>query len=230
MNPPIKLRSPDETCIWNYSPQVRELYRQRCREEVEEMDCAAQAAELLRTFVIPGDVVIDVGCGSGFFFHSLRKRNFGCAYFGLDQSAQLIDIGRQELSLYGLPAENLIVGRIENAELQCDHAICMNVVSNLANFHEPLHCILSGAKKTVILRESIGSQASYRYVEDKYLERTEPLFVHVNTYLLEDIKVFIESYGFKAVSIIDNRTQGRPEKVIDYDHYWHFILAQKETT
>lgn len=229
MKSPIKLRAPEEKCIWNYSPQVRELYRMRCREEVEEMDCAAQAAELLRSVLLPGEVVVDVGCGSGYFYHSIRRRKFDCAYFGLDQSAPLVEIGRRELGTYGLPAENLIVGKIENAELDCDHVICMNVLSNLPNFHEPLHRILSGVRKTVILRESLGVKSSYQYVEDRYLEVKEPLFVYVNTYDQREFISFIESYGFKAVSIVDNRCQGRPEKVIDYDHYWQFVMAHKET-
>lgn len=228
MKSPVNLRSAEELCIWNYSSQVRELYRRRCRQEVEEMDCAAQAAELLCSVFSEEDIVVDVGCGSGYFYHSMRERDIRCAYFGLDQSAQLIEIGREEMNQFGLSAENLIIGRIENADFNCDHVICMNVLSNLPNFHEPLHRILSGARKTVILRESLGDKASYLYVRDKYLECNDPLFVHVNTYDLLEFIRYIESYGFKVTSIIDQRTKGRAEKVIDYDHYWHFIMAQRE--
>ena len=81
--------------IWEHSRTVRELYARRCRGEVEEMTCAAQAAELLAERVQPGDTVLDVGCGSGYFFHSLKNRNVPVDYIGIDGAPSLIDIGRR---------------------------------------------------------------------------------------------------------------------------------------
>ena len=37
--------------IWEHSESVARLYRQRARDEAEEMTCAAQAAELLQVSV-----------------------------------------------------------------------------------------------------------------------------------------------------------------------------------
>lgn len=213
--------------IWEHSRTVRELYARRCRLEAEEMTCAAQAAELLAERVQPGDTVLDVGCGSGYFFHSLRQRELPVEYIGIDGSPTLIQIGRQIMPSYGLAASNLRVIRIEDLSGLADHVVCLNVLSNIDNFHRPLDRLLRVAQKTVILRESIAEQANYQFVVDKYLESPDELKVHVNTYAREDIQRFVHGYGFELQFIEDRRTRGEPELVIDYPHYWKFLVATR---
>lgn len=213
--------------IWNHSFQIKELYTRRCQMEAEEMTCAAQAAELLAPYVSEGDSLLDVGCGSGYFFHSLRKRNILVNYYGIDAEPSLIEIGQKHLPQYGLPAENLHVLRLEDLDGEVDHVLCMNVLSNIDNYHRPLERILKCARKTVILRESLGEKSNYAYVIDKYLNKGVKLKVYVNTYCLNEIIKFIESYEFKTRVVKDRRTQGQPEMVIGYPHYWKFILAER---
>lgn len=214
-------------CTWEHSKTIERLYTQRCNNEAEEMTCAEQAAEILQTLVKPGDEVLDVGCGSGFFFHSLKKRNIPAEYYGIDASQKLIDIGKRILPEWGLPAERLQVMRIEDLDGDVDHVLCMNVLSHIDNYHRPLERLLKCAKQTLILRESVNDIANYSYVTDKYLDDGIDLKVYINTYPLNDIKAFIESYGFDVEIITDRRTGGKPELVIDYPHYWKFFVATK---
>jgi ubiquinone/menaquinone biosynthesis C-methylase UbiE len=213
-------------CIWEHSATVKELYARRCRLEEEEMTCASQAAELLRPRVRPGDTLLDVGCGSGYFYHSLRKRRLPVGYFGIDAAPSLIEIGRRYLPAFDLAPDRLRVLRIEDLDGEADHIVCMNVLSNIDNYHRPLERILRCARKTVILRESCGEKAAYAYVRDEYLDQGCDLKVHVNTYSTREVMAFIESYGFRVQPIVDNRSQGRPEMVIGYPHYWTFFLAE----
>ena len=191
--------------IWQHSAIVRDLYARRARDEAEEMTCAAQAAELLRPLVLPRDTVLDVGCASGYFFHSLRRR--------------------------GLPADRLMVGRIEDLDGKVDHVVCMNVISNIDNFHRPLERLLRIASKSMVLRESIADGASYTYVVDKYLDTGEPLRVHVNTYDRRALREFAQNLGFTVEEFTDDRTGGRPELVIDHPHHWCFMrmIRRSET-
>jgi len=100
-------------CIWEHSATVRDLYRQRCRGEAEEMTAHAQAAELLQDRASAGDTVLDAGCGSGYFYHSLRARGIPAHYWGIDAAPTLIEIGRAELPAFGLPADRLQAVRLE---------------------------------------------------------------------------------------------------------------------
>lgn len=214
-------------CIWEHSATVKALYARRCRQEEPEMTCAAQAAELLAPHVSPGDTLLDVGCGSGYFFHSVRKRGIPVEYFGIDAAPALIDIGRKYLPEYGLPPERLQVMRIEDLDGEVDHVVCINVLSNLDNYHRPLERLLRCARKTAIVRESCKAQAEYAYVSDRYLDAGYDLKVYVNAYPLSEFKAFIESYGFRVTQLEDQYTGGWPQTVIDHPHWWTFFVAER---
>jgi ubiquinone/menaquinone biosynthesis C-methylase UbiE len=216
-----------EYSIWEHSRATQDLYRLRARREAEEMTCAAQAAELLAPLVTAGDTLLDVGCGSGYFFHSLRTRDIPAEYHGIDATGTLIEIGREELQHFGLPAERLRVMRVEDLAAEVDHIVCMNVLSNVDNFHRPLERMLTAARKSVVLRESAAEVAEYRYVVDEFLDEGVRLKVHVNTYAEEDLIEFMSSYGFRVRRIEDRRTAGEPELVIGYPHHWAFFVAER---
>ncbi|WP_096701966.1 class I SAM-dependent methyltransferase [Magnetospirillum sp. 15-1] len=211
--------------IWEHSRTVRELYAARARDEAEEMTCAAQAAELLAPLLRPGDSLLDAGCGSGYFFHSLRRRALPVAYHGFDASPSLIAIGQRELPAFGLPAERLRVLRLEDFQGRADHVLCMNLLSNLDNYHRPLERLLKAAGRSLILRESITDGARYAYVRDNFLDEGVDLKVHVNAYDRAEITAFVESYGFSVRQVTDRRTGGQPEDVIGYPHWWSFLVA-----
>lgn len=213
--------------IWEHSSTVQELYRRRCRMEAVEMTSHAQAAELLAPSVRDGDIVLDAGCGSGYFFHALRTRAPGAEYVGIDAAPTLVQIGREELPAHGLDPEALRVLRIEDLDGEVDHAVCINVLSNVDNVHRPLERLLACARKTVILRESIKDTAEYRYVRDEFLDAGVDLRVHVNAYARADLTDLAESHGYRVRYVVDRHTGGRPEMVIGHPHYWTFFVAER---
>jgi len=213
--------------IWEHSSAVRELYRRRARDEAEEMTCAAQAAELLAAIARPGETLLDAGCGTGYFYHSLRRRGLDLDYHGIDATGSFIEVGRRELAAFGLPPERLSHLRIEDFEGAADHVLCMNVLSNLDNFHRPLERLVKAARRSLVLRESIKDGASYTYVRDDYLDPGVDLKVHVNAYDRAEILAFIEGYGFSVREAADWRSGGRPEMVIGHPHHWTFLIATR---
>jgi ubiquinone/menaquinone biosynthesis C-methylase UbiE len=213
--------------IWEHSRTVRDLYARRCRLEAEEMTCAAQAAELLAPRVAPGDLLLDVGCGSGYFFHSLKSRGIGVEYYGIDAAPSLIAIGREHMPPHGLPPDRLVAMRIEDLAGEVDHTVCMNVLSNIDNYQRPLERLLRITRKTLVLRESLKKGASYRYVKDEFLDPGCDLKVYVNAYDLEETCEFVRSYGFEPNVVRDRRSNGEPELVIGYPHYWTFVVATR---
>lgn len=215
--------------IWQHSATVRDLYERRCRGLAEEMTCHAQAAALLAPHVAPGDTMLDAGCGSGYFFHSLRRRGIEANYQGIDATESLITLGQRYLPPFGLPSGNLHTMRIEDMTAEVDHVICINVLSNIDNYHRPLERLLLSARKTVILRESCSEKASYAYVADQFLDEGVDLRVHVNTYAIDEFAAFIRSYGFEVRAERDDRAGDAAEMVIGYPHYWKFFVCTRTT-
>ena len=215
--------------IWEHSESVLDLYTRRARGEAAEMTCAAQAAELLRQLAEPGDTLLDAGCGAGYFLHSLRSRRIPLEYFGVDATARFINVGRDAFTRLGQSGDCLQAARIEDLDGLVDHVLCMNVLSNIDNFHRPLERLLRMAKKSVILRESVKDGAEYRYITDCYLDgdNGDVLNVHVNAYDRTDWLRFIRSYGYSVTEIVDRRSGGDPEIVIGHPHYWTFFVATR---
>jgi SAM-dependent methyltransferase len=211
--------------IWEHSETVRELYTRRCQLQAEEMTCHAQALSLLAPHLAAGDSVLDAGCGSGYFYHSFRKRGLDVDYIGVDATERLIDIGRKYLPAHGLPADRLHALRLEDMQASVDHAVCINVLSNVDNYHRPLERLLLAARKTVILRESCDERGSYTYVQDRFLDPGIDLKVHVNTYPIRELVGFIESYGFDVSVVRDERAQDGAEMVIGHPHFWKFLVG-----
>jgi len=211
--------------IWEHSATVRDLYARRCRREVEEMTAHRQAAQLLASRVTPGDVLLDAGCGSGYFYHSLSSRGIPAEYWGVDAAPSLIEIGRSLMPSHGLPAERLLTLRIEDLDGSVDHTVCLNVLSNIDNYHRPLERLLKVARKSLILRESTKDGALYSYVRDAFLDPGSTLSVYVNAYDAGEVESFIASRGFRVEHIVDRRTGGSPELVIGHPHWWTFFRA-----
>ncbi len=223
----ISLNGWDRHSIWKHAASVRDLYARRCRRDAEEMTAHAQAADLLAPRVAAGDSVLDAGCGSGYFYHALKQRRLPVEYYGVDACATLLDIGRDILPRFGLTADRLIEGRLEDLDGAVDHVVCLNVLSNIDNYHRPLERFLTMARKSVILRESLKHGAEYHYVRDEFLDPGVELNVHVNHYDVDEVAAFAKARGFAAEIVVDRRTGGQPEAVIGHPHYWTFMVADR---
>src|SRR5207249_4470777 len=117
--------------------------------------------------------------------------------------------------------------QIEELEGEVDHVVCINVLSNLDNYHRPLERLLRVARKSVVIRESLHDRTDYQYVIDRFLDPGVELRVHVNTYATDDVVRFIRSYGFDVSAVRDDRAGDEPEMVIGYPHYWKFLVASR---
>ena len=212
---------------WGQSAATLDLYRGRAAGTEPELICSGQAAEILADEISPGDSLLDVGCAAGHFRTALESRGVSVDYYGIDPTESFIEAGRDEAAGEDGPAPRLRAIRIEDVSGAVDHAVSINVLSYLDNYHRPLERMLQMARKTVLIRESLGTEATYRYVEDRFLDPGPAARVYVNTYALDDVRAFVHGYGFETTVITDRFSGGGATESIGYPHYWKLLLCRR---
>ena len=213
--------------IWEHSTIVRDLYTRRAQGQ-DEMDAAAQTVEILAPYIESGMTVLDAGCGSGYYYWSFKRRNLDIEYHGLDYSPSLIDIGRRELAVAGLPPERLQAGTIENITDVFDAVICCNTLSWCPDFRLPLERLLSAARKFIVIRTNLGAETVYRYEPDGYLDDGyNHLKAYWNQYSEADMTAFMREMGFEVMPIVDRRTGGELELVVGKPYFWKFLFGRR---
>ena len=214
--------------IWEHSSNVRHLYTQRCLDTVEEMTCARQCAEILQHLVTDYSTILDAGCGSGYYWHSLRRHGVKGQYYGIDYSQSLIDIGRKHLSRFGLPEGRLRAAMIEDLETRYDVVFCFNVLSWVPHFHQALERLCAASKHYLLIRTALGEEECIRYEEDGYLENGyNHLKAYWNIYEQKEFEQFMEEKGFRVHRIRDERTGDGIESVVGKPFPWRIVLGER---
>jgi SAM-dependent methyltransferase len=214
---------------WANDRATLELYRRRCRREAEEMTCAAQAAEILRDRIVPGETLLDAGCGGGYYLWSLRDRGVEVEYHGLDYTPEMVALAREELApRAGLDPERFRLGAIEQLDEPFDTILCFNVLTNSPHYGLPLERILRSARRRVLLREALGDELVVRFTADPYLdEGKRHIRVYHNQYPLDEVTGLMRDEGFEVTQVRDERTQDGEELVVDIPHRWRILLAER---
>lgn len=197
--------------VWGTSEKTKRLYSERAHGKAPEMDCAKQLTELLAPIVEPGMTVLDVGCGAGYFYHSLKR--LGLDYYGVDLTEEYIKIGRNNLQKAGLLPDRLQVKGIEDIDGMFDVVICFNVIQHLPVGLELYLRKLSECAKSVIairtsLHPTLETVVEYGEPHDdpqnKFMNVTYPQF------LFSEI---MDKLYWRCSFIEDLKTKGTPEKL-----------------
>jgi len=214
---------------WANDRNTLALYRRRCRGEAEEMTCAAQAAEILAERVRAGEMLLDAGCGGGYYLHSLRARGVAVEYHGLDYTPEMIELARAEMCpRAGIAPERFELGAIEDVDREYDTVLCFNVLTNSPHYALPLERLLHAARKRIVLRESMSDALVVRYTPDPYLDDGKRhLRVYHNTYPLDEVSAFVRDHGFDVTRVRDRRSNDGVEMVVDIPHYWKILVAER---
>lgn len=214
---------------WANDRKMLDLYKRRCRQEEIEMTCAAQAAAVLKKLVEPGESILDAGCAGGHYYWSFLNRGITLDYHGLDYTPEHIAMARTELCpRSGLPIDRFQLGYIEDLDCMFDNVICFNTLTNAPHYALPLERLLRCTKKRILLRESIGENLVVRFTPDEYLDPGKThIRVYHNTYPMEEVMGYIQSFGFSVTPIKDDRTNDLPELVINIPHYWRILLCER---
>lgn len=140
-----------------------EGYYKRAIGEMPEMECSKAIASILSKYVRDNESILDVGCGTGHYYRSLKKRlKVQFTYTGVDPYKILLDKAREawkdektvsfELAdIHDLPYE----------DESFDYVICCNVITHIPNIRRPIGELIRVANKKIIIRTPIFDK-SYR--------------------------------------------------------------------
>lgn len=218
--------------IWEHSQNVVDLYGRRA-EGFDEMDASAQCAELLAPYInewpLPGPPrLLDAGCGSGYLYHSFKKRRLAVDYHGLDYSPSLIDLGRRILPPHGLSPDRLICESMENVTASADIITILNTLTFCPDFRAPLDRLAATGAGLLLIRDNFGPETMIRWEVDGFLNRGyNHLKAYWNQWSISDVSVFLNELGYKVRAIEDKRTGGRAELVVGKVYHWSWLLAEK---
>jgi len=216
-----------QNSTWDNSKNIDILYKQRCQKKTIEMTAHKQVVSILKEICKKGESVLDIGCGSGYLYHSFINKKLDVEYFGIDASKKLLNIGKKYLPKFGLDNKRLIHSRFEDLSVKFDHIVCINVLTYHDNLFKPLDIFLKNAKKSIILRESFAIKSNYKYVRDNYLNDGVDLKTYINTYSMNEVRKFLNNHKVSYKFIKDNYTNGKMQKVIGHNHYWKFLKILK---
>jgi SAM-dependent methyltransferase len=217
--------------IWEHSKELQKLCRRRALDLEQEMDCAAQGALLLAPFVDrPKMRLLDVGCGGGHFYHSLTRLRLVVDYFGLDYSPAMVRIARGAFRKLGLNPEKIILGNVcDLRDFDCSLVVMINTLSFNSDFREPLDRLAGTGAKVMVIRDNFGPKTIIKWEVDGFLD---PDFNHLkgywNQWSRHEVADFLDSLGYRTTFVVDSRTKGKTELVVNKPYHWSWLVAEKK--
>ena len=160
-----KLLDSNRMCIEEYTTNEKnaEIYYKRAVGELPEMESSKALANLISPYINSGETILDVGCGCGHYFRSLKSK-ISCefVYCGVDPYEILINNAKRAWknqlnvyfqlgNIYSLPFE----------ENSFDYIICNNVFLHLPEIKNPLEQLIKTAKNKIFIRHLLYTK-SYR--------------------------------------------------------------------
>ena len=154
-----------QLCLDEYEKNetFSDVYYKRATGELPEMECSKAVAAILSGYVKSEESILDVGCGAGHYYRSLKNKiTVPFRYTGVDPYQILLDKARKawesetEVSfrladIHSLPFE----------DDSFDYVMCNNVITHIPDIRKPLGELIRVASKRIIIRTPIYDK-SYR--------------------------------------------------------------------
>lgn len=155
------MRNDERWRTWEDTPEYGEIFQKRAMGELDEMQSAIATSKLLGPMLNEEDSVLDVGCGSGHYLTSFRKRiDKRFAYTGVDATPYYIKLAQETFA--DSPDTAFQVGDIFNLPFE-DNAFdvvnCSNVLLHLPQIEKPVSELCRVGRRQVLLRTLVGDRS-----------------------------------------------------------------------
>lgn len=149
--------------IWDDNKAYGEVFRKRAAGEEAEMESSKATAKQLGEILTEDKSVLDVGCGAGHYYRSLKNIfPFDFSYTGIDSTEHYITLAKQTFAsdsntsflvgdIFNLPAEDRVY----------DVTYCANVLLHLPSIRKPMQELWRVTDDFLLVRTLVG-KASFR--------------------------------------------------------------------
>ncbi len=195
--------------VWSDDEGYGDCFYMRAKGEYPEMESSKALAKLVDGYMKNGDKVLDVGCGAGHYYTSIRKRiDKTFTYKGIDATPYYIEKGKEVFAKD--KNVSLQVGDIFNLSLtnqSSDLTICCNVLLHLPSIKKPIEELWRVTDRCLIIRALVGD-VSFRIKQinspEEYDEAGDPVNYHYfNIYSRAYVEQLASQLaGVKKVQII----------------------------
>ena len=184
--------------IWDKDETVELRTFHRTLRKLPEMECAKQLSSLIANIYQKNMTILDVGCASGHYYHSLKNLDIDLIYKGIDSTVKYIEFAKE----YFVNNNNVSFDIIDIYNLdkelnqKFDIVFCCNVILHLPTFQKPLVNLINASNKYIFVRTLISDKThlSKFLHEDDFDQNDKPInFCYQNTYSRSSIEEFINS-------------------------------------
>lgn len=140
----------------------------RVSGEFPQTDSVVHAIDLISSDLFRGSHVLDVGCGLGHAWRSLRDLGVSCTDIG--DSDRGLQLGR--VILKDLDRNRLLRISVETllSDQLFDIVMCLNSLHFLHMFHLPPEIMARVNRKQLVIRSCFGKETVVRFFPDVMLE------------------------------------------------------------
>lgn len=181
-----------------------ELMRKRALGKEPEIEQVKHLVKLIRKVYKPGMKILDVGCGVGHFYPSLKRIDPNITYHGIEVSEHYVKLAKKVFA--GEKNFKISRGDIFDIKLKDDSydiVICYMVLPFIPNYQKAVGELMRVARRHVFIRLLLSD---YTYIIKIFKQgyRKGAPFEFYNIYSQDEFVHHLKKLGAKKVEVLED--------------------------
>ncbi len=195
--------------VWHNNRSYGDLMKRRALGEEPEMESAKQLMRLVGDIYRPGMTLLDIGCSTGHFIHSLRQLDNNLSYCGLDITLPYLSLAQQIWS--ATTRCKFVCGDVFELPIKSDSfdiVTCVTVLQNLPEYYAPVREMFRVCREQLILRLLLSD---FTYAIKRF-EGHASEFVYYNIWSIEEFTKYLYGLGAHQVDVLPDEFNTKLER------------------